>query len=47
MSSNTEFSTLPLSPALIESVASLGYAEMTPIQASALSPMLEGKDLIV
>jgi len=42
----TDFASLPLSSALIESVASLGYACMTPIQAAALPPMLEGRDLV-
>ncbi len=46
MSPTTDFDRLPLSPALLENLVSLGYAQMTPIQAAALPPMLEGKDLI-
>lgn len=32
----TAFTTLPLKPALLASVQSLGYDEMTPIQAQSL-----------
>jgi ATP-independent RNA helicase DbpA len=46
MPSTNDFSTLPLLPALLQSVAGLGYAQMTPIQAQALPAMLEGRDLI-
>lgn len=46
MPTNTEFSSLPLLPALQQSVAGLGYTQMTPIQAQALPVMLEGRDLI-
>jgi ATP-independent RNA helicase DbpA len=42
----TAFSTLPLKPALLASVETLGYAEMTPVQAQSLPPMLEGRDVI-
>lgn len=44
--SNTSFSTLPLDPALIENLESLGYQSMTPIQADSLPLMLAGKDVI-
>lgn len=40
------FQQLPLSPELLKNLDSLGYTEMTPIQASALPVLLEGKDLI-
>ncbi|EIL98636.1 ATP-dependent RNA helicase [Rhodanobacter thiooxydans] len=40
------FSTLPLKPALLASVDTLGYAEMTPVQAQSLPPMLQGRDVI-
>jgi ATP-independent RNA helicase DbpA len=40
------FSTLPLKPALLASVETLGYTEMTPVQAQSLPPMLEGRDVI-
>jgi ATP-independent RNA helicase DbpA len=40
------FNTLPLKPALLASVETLGYATMTPVQAQSLPPMLEGRDVI-
>ena len=40
------FSTLPLDPALLRGVEALGYSAMTPVQAQALPPVLEGRDLI-
>jgi len=46
MPTTTEFSALGLTTALLENLASLGYAQMTPIQAAALPPMLAGHDLI-
>jgi ATP-dependent RNA helicase DbpA len=42
----TAFNTLPLKPSLLKSVETLGYTDMTPIQALSLPPMLEGKDVI-
>jgi ATP-dependent RNA helicase DbpA len=42
----TTFSTLPLKPALLASVETLGYITMTPVQAQSLPPMLEGRDVI-
>jgi ATP-independent RNA helicase DbpA len=42
----TKFDTLPLKPALLASVETLGYAEMTPVQAQSLPPILEGRDVI-
>lgn len=42
----TDFRTLPLKPALLASVDTLGYTEMTPVQAQSLPPMLEGRDVI-
>ena len=42
----TAFSSLPLDPALLDNIASLGYAQLTPIQAEALPPILDGKDII-
>jgi len=44
--SQTDFSTLKLSPALLKNVASLGYTSMTPIQAQSLPHILAGKDVI-
>jgi ATP-independent RNA helicase DbpA len=40
------FDTLPLAPAALENLRRLGYAEMTAIQAAALPPALQGRDLI-
>ncbi len=46
MTEPTAFSALPLSPALLQGVDALGYTAMTPIQAQALPPILEGRDVI-
>ncbi|MDP3701119.1 MAG: ATP-dependent RNA helicase DbpA [Hylemonella sp.] len=46
MSIPTAFSTLPLSPAMLENLQQLGYSAMTPIQAASLPVALLGKDLI-
>lgn len=43
---NPLFSSLPLAPALISNLDSLGYTQMTPIQAASLPIMLEQRDLI-
>ncbi|MFP6847516.1 MAG: ATP-dependent RNA helicase DbpA [Pseudomonas sp.] len=43
---NTVFSSLPLSAAMLANLESLGYSEMTPIQAQSLPVMLKGMDLI-
>ncbi|MBF6023814.1 ATP-dependent RNA helicase DbpA [Lysobacter niastensis] len=40
------FSTLSLTPALMQGVQALGYTQMTPVQARSLPPILEGRDLI-
>ncbi|SPR95964.1 ATP-dependent RNA helicase DbpA [Cupriavidus taiwanensis] len=40
------FSTLPLSPAMLATLAQLGYDEMTPIQAASLPITLAGRDLV-
>ena len=42
----TSFATLPLKPALLASVETHGYADMTPVQAQSLPPMLAGRDVI-
>jgi ATP-independent RNA helicase DbpA len=42
----TDFSSLPLSPALVDNLASLGYTRMTPIQAQSLPVILNRQDLI-
>ncbi|AEF24097.1 ATP-dependent RNA helicase DbpA [Pseudomonas fulva] len=42
----TAFSSLALSPAMLANLESLGYAQMTPIQAQSLPVMLKGQDLI-
>ncbi|SJM95608.1 ATP-dependent RNA helicase, specific for 23S rRNA [Crenothrix polyspora] len=41
-----KFSSLPLTPALLENIESLGYTQLTPIQAESLPPILDGKDVI-
>ena len=43
---NTAFNTLPLSAAMLANLESLGYAQMTPIQAQSLPVILKGMDLI-
>jgi ATP-independent RNA helicase DbpA len=40
------FTALDLHPGLLRNLASLGYTEMTPIQAQSLPPILAGKDVI-
>ena len=42
----TAFSSLPLAPALLQNLESLGFTQMTPIQAQSLPLILEGRDLI-
>ena len=44
--SELPFSTLPLAPAQLSNLDSLGYLQMTPIQAQALPLAFAGKDLI-
>jgi ATP-independent RNA helicase DbpA len=43
---NTAFNTLPLSAGMLANLESLGYAQMTPIQAQSLPVILKGLDLI-
>ncbi|MFC4298665.1 ATP-dependent RNA helicase DbpA [Castellaniella hirudinis] len=43
---DTAFSSLPLLPALLDNLQSLGFEHMTPIQAQSLPLILEGRDLI-
>jgi ATP-dependent RNA helicase RhlE len=40
------FNDLPLMPAMRETIARAGYSTPTPIQAQAIGPILEGRDLI-
>ena len=42
----TVFDQLGLNPKLLETLATLGYEEPTPIQRSAIPPLLEGRDLV-
>ena len=42
----TDFSSLPLAPAVLDNLQRLGYVQMTPIQAASLPLALAGKDLI-
>ena len=44
--SEYDFASLDLNSALVDNLASLGYTEMTPIQAQALPPILANKDVI-
>lgn len=43
---NSNFSTLPLSPAMLATLDSLDYKEMTQIQAESLPLILRGEDII-
>jgi len=43
---SSNFSSLNLSPALIENLSTLGYKSMTPIQAQSLPHIIDGKDVI-
>ena len=40
------FKDLPLSPEVLRSINELGFDQLFPIQAQAINPMLEGKDVI-
>lgn len=40
------FSALGLSPEILKAVAALGFEETSPIQAAAIPPLLEGKDVV-
>jgi ATP-dependent RNA helicase RhlE len=40
------FASLGLTPALVRAAAEQGYAEPTPIQAAAIPPSLQGRDLV-
>jgi len=40
------FESLGLAPALLRALAEQGYAQPTPIQAAAIPPALEGRDLL-
>jgi ATP-dependent RNA helicase DeaD len=42
----TTFADLALSPELLQALTELGYEEPTPIQAQAIGPLLEGRDLL-
>ena len=44
--SQTDFSALGLRTALFENLSSLGFTQMTPVQAQSLPPILAGKDVI-
>ena len=41
-----DFKTLPLSPAMLSNLKSMGYETMTPIQAASLPAVLNGQDVI-
>ena len=40
------FKTLGVSPEILEAVAALGFTTASPIQAAAIPPLLEGRDVI-
>jgi len=44
--SSQPFSSLPIAPAQVKNLNSLGYTNMTPIQAESLPHVLKGKDII-
>ena len=44
--SRYDFSSLGLNSALVDNLSSLGYAEMTPIQAQAIPVALKGRDIL-
>ncbi|MCP3849039.1 MAG: ATP-dependent RNA helicase DbpA [Gammaproteobacteria bacterium] len=44
--SKTDFSSLALTPALIDNLSTLGYQSMTPIQEKSLPLILKGQDVI-
>lgn len=44
--STPSFSTLPLSAAMVENLTTLGFTQMTPVQAQSLPPMLQGHDVL-
>lgn len=44
--SQAAFSSLKLHPSLLQSLESMGYAQMTPIQSRSLPPILAGRDVI-
>jgi ATP-independent RNA helicase DbpA len=46
MTDAVEFTDLPLAPALFQGLDALGHVRLTPVQARALPPLLEGRDLI-
>ena len=43
---DTGFAALGLMPRLVDALAKMGYEEPTPIQAEAIPPLLEGRDLL-
>ena len=43
---DTGFSSLGLSPRLLESLVALGYEEPTPVQREAIPPLLAGRDVL-
>ena len=43
---DTGFAALGLTPRLVDALAAMGYDEPTPIQAEAIPPLLEGRDLL-
>ena len=44
--SDTLFSSLPITSAQVKNLSSLGYKNMTPVQAQSLPHVLKGKDIL-
>jgi ATP-dependent RNA helicase DbpA len=44
---STLFSTLPLAPEILKNLETLGYKQMTPVQAKSLPTILQNQDVIV
>lgn len=43
---DSQFSSLPIRPELLQSLSGVNYVEMTPIQERSASPIIEGRDLL-
>lgn len=43
---NVRFDTLPLSKEILKAIKDMGFEETTPIQSEAISPIMEGHDII-
>src|SRR5512134_1611608 len=43
---NEGFAALGLDPRIVEALTTLGYEEPTPIQQQAITPLIDGRDLL-